>query len=65
MEIAALAQRYWDPVTGLQNYIKFHDDVIAIGEGGGLGYKGPRYTMKTEVSSIYLLTRSHRFPVIG
>lgn len=52
VEIAALAQRYWDPVTGLQNYITFHDDVIAIREGGALGIKGPRYTVKSEVSSL-------------
>ena len=35
-EITALAQYYYDPATGLHNYLQFHNDIVSLdgGEGG-------------------------------
>ena len=33
-EVEALAQRYYDPNTGLYNYLQFHNDLSAIGAEG-------------------------------
>ena len=35
-EITALAQYYYDPATGLHNYLQFHNDIVSFdgGEGG-------------------------------
>lgn len=55
VEIKALAQRYYDPATGLHNYLQFHNDVVRVGEenGSGLG-KSPHAPVvkKPEVASL-------------
>ena len=35
-EITALAQYYYDPATGLHNYLQFHNDIVSLDreEGG-------------------------------
>ena len=35
-EITALAQLYYDPATGLHNYLQFHNDIVSLDreEGG-------------------------------
>lgn len=33
-EVEALAQRYYDPNTGLYNYLQFHNDLSTIGAEG-------------------------------
>lgn len=34
-EITALAQYYYDPVTGLHNYLQFHNDIVSLDGGEG------------------------------
>ena len=35
-EITALAQFYYDPATGLHNYLQFHNNIVSLnGEEGG------------------------------
>lgn len=48
-EISALAHRYWDPITGLHNYLNFHDDVTNIASGKEWGQPGLHYTARDEV----------------
>ena len=40
-EITALAQYYYDPATGLHNYLQFHNDIVSFdgGEGGATEYE--------------------------
>ena len=33
-EVDTLAHRYFDPTTGLYNYLQFHNDILTIGAGG-------------------------------
>ena len=55
VEIKALAQRYYDPATGLHNYLQFHNDIIQMGEesGNGMGISSQAPVIKkTEVASL-------------
>ena len=35
-EITALAQYYYDPATGLHNYLQFHYDIVSLDREEGL-----------------------------
>ncbi len=50
-EVAALAQRYQDLSSGLYNYVRFHEEVMAIGEDGVNEAYGPPQTPKLKVAT--------------
>ena len=52
-EISALAQYYYDPATGLHNYLQFHNDIVSLGGGEGGAKKCEPVTTGMKVSCIY------------
>ena len=50
-EITALAQYYYDPATGLHNYLQFHNDIVSLDREEG----GAKETMPLDTNIKVLL----------
>ena len=52
-EITALAQFYYDPATGLHNYLQFHNDIVSLDREEGGTKEGIQLDINVKVLEVY------------